>query len=149
MATLNLDDWERGLALFKANKLKSSQFVFMGRPSTDLRGDLLSKKRIGVSVGKLHKIMSEHPEVNYGLLDGLKEGVNSPKYVLQSATEEDSIVVIPIILEDGRVFVVPIRKNFVTSTGETINMITSIYLKEDPNWLSRERDNKRIIFERE
>jgi hypothetical protein len=143
-----LDDWERSLALFKDNKLKNSQFVFMGHPSTDLRGDILSKKRIGVSVGKLHKIMSDHPEVDYDLLEGLKEKVNFPEYVLQSATMENSIVVIPIILDDGRVFVVPIRKNVVTSTNETINMITSIYLKENPEWLSRERASNRVIFER-
>lgn len=142
-----MDDWERGLALFRDDKLSSSQFVFMGRPSPDLRGGILSKKRIGVSVGKLNKIMDEHPEVDSQILDGLKEKVDSPKYVLKSATEEDSVVVIPIELDDGRVFVVPIRKNFDTSTGETINMITSIYLKEDPNWLSRERANNRIIFE--
>lgn len=119
----------------------------MGRPSLDLRGGILSKKRIGVSVGKLHKIMRDHPQVDFQILDGLKEKVNSPKYVLQSATEADSVVVIPIVLDDGRVFVVPIRKNFVTSTDETINMITSIYLKKDPDWLLRERAENRILFE--
>ena len=60
-----MDDWERSLGLFKDNKLTDRQFVFMGRPSLDLRGGILSKKRIGVSVGKLHKIMRDHPQVDF------------------------------------------------------------------------------------
>ena len=147
MAAPKVDEWERGLGLFRAGKLKTSQFVFMGHPSARLCGGILQKNRIGVPVGKLHKIMDKHPEVTHNLLDGLKARVNSPQHVLTSSTEGDSIVVVPIVLDDGRVFVVPIRKNVTTSAGETINMITSIYRKDNPNWLSQERASGRVIFE--
>ena len=141
-----MDEWERGLGLFRADKLKNDQFVFMGHPSARLRDGILQKKRIGVPVGKLYKIMVEHPEVTHNRLDDLKVRVNSPQHVLTSSTDEDSIVVVPIVLDDGRVFVVPIRKNVTTRAGETINMITSIYRKDNPNWLSQERASGRVIF---
>ena len=146
MAAPKVDEWERGLGLFRAGNLQNSQFVFMGHPSARLCGGILQKRRIGVPVGKLHKIMADHPEVTHNFLDGLKARVNSPQHVLTSSTEENSIVVVPIVLDDGRVFVVPIRKNFLIRTGETINMITSIYRKDDPNWLSQERASGRFIF---
>lgn len=142
----NMDEWERGLGLFRSGKLKNNQFVFMGHPSARLRGGILQKKRMGVPVGKLHKIMADHPEVTHNFLDGLKVRVNSPQHVLTSSTDEDSIVVVPIVLDDGRVFVVPIKKNFTTRRGETINMITSIYRKDNPNWLSQQRAKGMVIF---
>lgn len=146
MAIPKVDEWERGLVLFRAGKLAASQFVFMGHPSERLRGGILQKKRIGIPVGKLYKIMTDHPEVTHSLLDGLKVRVNSPHHVLKSSTDGDSIVVVPILLDDGRVFVVPIRKNFLTLGGETINMITSIYRKDNPNWLSQELASGRAFF---
>lgn len=146
---VKMQEWDRSLNLFKKDKLKSSQFVFMGRPSYVLRESGLSKGRIGISVGKLKIILNKHPEVTFDLLKTLSISINSPKYVLSSSTVENSVsvVVIPIVNDDGRVFVVPIEKNHKALNGETINRITSIYMKDDPKWLSRELDASRLIFD--
>jgi hypothetical protein len=143
-----LNDWERCLRLFQSGTLKQTQVVYFGKPSQTLKDFGLSSKRIGVVAGKLHKFQRDHSEITIPILKVLSDRLNAPEFILSSATEPNSVVVVPIVLTDGRIFVVPIRKDVLLNSGETINMTTSIYFKDDPAWLTKERNNARVLYER-
>lgn len=90
--------------------------------------------------------MRDHPEISPSVLERIAPRVHDPDYILRSATDPDSIIAVPVELADGRVMVVSIRKDQRDAQGRPINLITSVYLKDDPQWLAREAAAGRMLY---
>lgn len=142
--------WRHGLQRVLSGDAAQSEMVGMGRPSLILKdAGGLADRPLQFMAGKIRKVMAEHPEISASVLEKIAPRVHDPDYILQSATDADSIVSVPVELPDGRVLIVTIRKNQRDAQGRPINLITSIYLKDDPQWLAREASANRLIYARD
>lgn len=142
--------WQQGLQRVVSGAAAQTDMVGMGRPGEVLKtAGGLADRPLQFMAGKIRRVMKEHPEISAAVLERIAPRVHDPDYILQSATDPDSIVSVPVELPDGRVMVVAIRKNQRDAQGRPINLITSVYLKDDPQWLAREAAAGRMLYARE
>lgn len=139
--------WTHGLQRVLSGAASQADMVGMGRPGAVLRSAAgLSDRPLQFMAGKIRKVMREHPEISPDVLQRIAPLVHDPDYILRSATDPDSIIAVPVELPDGRVMVVSIRKDQRDAQGRPINLITSVYLKDDPQWLAREAAAGRMLY---
>ncbi|WP_323008533.1 hypothetical protein [Paracoccus sp. (in: a-proteobacteria)] len=142
--------WQHGLQRVVSGAAAQTDMVGMGRPGEVLKtAGGLADRPLQFMAGKIRKVMKDHPEISAAVLERIAPRVHDPDYILQSATDPDSIVSVPVELPDGRVMVVAIRKNQRDAQGRPINLITSVYLKDDPQWLAREAAAGRMLYARD
>lgn len=141
--------WLHGLERAEKGLAKPLDSLSMGRPGPILRRLGLSKAPLTMSAGKLDKVMKDHPEVSLGVLRHLVKGLNDPEFVLTSATEQGSIVVIPVRLPNGQVFVVPIHPDVEDRQGRKVNLIASAYIKTDADWFDQQVKAGRLVYARD
>ncbi|QRZ14738.1 hypothetical protein JWJ88_17385 [Paracoccus methylovorus] len=142
--------WRQGLLRVVSGAAAQTDMVGMGRPGEVLKtAGGLADRPLQFMAGKIRKVMKDHPEISAAVLERIVPRVHDPDYILQSATDPDSIVSVPVELPDGRVMIVAIRKNQRDAQGRPINLITSVYLKDDPQWLAREAAAGRMLYARE
>ncbi|MEM1149284.1 MAG: LPD38 domain-containing protein [Pseudomonadota bacterium] len=142
-------NWSRGLERMRKGLLSRTDVLMAGRPGAVLRAAGVSKRQVVMSWQKAKKVQREHPEISDAVLERIPQALQDPEFVLRSSTEEGSIVVVPVLLDDGRVFVVPIKQDANDPQGNTVNMITSAYIKDDPTWLDTEAARGNLIYARD
>ncbi|MEM6354078.1 MAG: hypothetical protein AAF844_00135 [Pseudomonadota bacterium] len=143
------DLWKRGLELLRSGSLRAVDVVRMGRPGPILRAVGLSNRMIALPASKALRIQRDHPAITDAVLDALPARVQDPDFVLRSATEQNSLVIVPVQMDDGRVLVVPIKRDAVDARGQPTNLITSVYVKDDPTWIDHEIKAGRLIYARD
>lgn len=141
--------WQQGLGRVLSKKAKPTDMVSMGRPGPILRqAGGLSDRPLQFMAGKIEKVMGEHPEITKAVLNRIVPRIHDPEYILKSGTDADSIISVPLEMPDGRVLIVSIRKDQRDSQNRPINLITSVYVKDNVQWFADEVAAGRLMYAR-
>jgi len=142
--------WQHGLQRVLSGQAAQTDMVSMGKPGEVLkRAGGLPDRPVQFMAGKIRKVMRDHPEISADVLSDIAARIHDPDYILASSTDDKSIVTVPVEMPDGRVMVASIRKDQQDGQGRPINLLTSIYVKDDPEWLAREAAANRMIYAKE
>ncbi|KHQ51095.1 LPD38 domain-containing protein [Mameliella alba] len=141
--------WRKGLERIRSGKAAKTDVARLGAPGPVLANFLPPRQPIVMKAVRVRAVIKDHPNVTYGVLAQVAEAIRHPEFVLQSATRADSIVSIPVFVPGGLPLVVAIKRDGTDQNGKSASEITSVYVKDDPEWFKREVNAGRLIYDRD
>ncbi len=141
--------WRKGLERIRSGKAAKTDVARLGAPGPVLANFLPPRQPIVMKAARVRAVIKDHPNVTYGVLAQVAEAIRHPEFILQSATRADSIVSIPVFVPGGLPLVVAIKRDGTDQNGKSASEITSVYVKDDPEWFKREVNAGRLVYDRD